>query len=123
MRFNEDTRVKIPTLLHLTRLAYTYLSLKTAQWDEETNIFPLLFREAISRINPQLEQGEIERLREDTSLLLSNEDLGKAFYEQLTQRSGKRLIDFENFDNNSFHVVTELTCKNGDDEFRPTLPC
>lgn len=121
MRFNEDTRVKIPTLLHLTRLAYTYLSLKTAQWDEETNIFPLLFREAISRINPQLEQGEIERLREDTSLLLSNEDLGKAFYEQLTQRSGTRLIDFENFDNNSFHVVTELTCKNGDDEFRPDI--
>lgn len=121
MAFNEDTRVKIPTLLHLTRLGYTYLSLKTAQWDEETNIFPLLFREAISRINPQLEQGEIERLREDTSLLLSNEDLGKAFYEQLTQRSGTRLIDFENFDNNSFHVVTELTCKNGDDEFRPDI--
>lgn len=121
MAFNEDTRVKIPTLLHLTRLGYTYLSLKTAQWDQETNIFPLLFREAISRINPQLEQGEIERLREDTSLLLSNEDLGKAFYEQLTQRSGTRLIDFENFDNNSFHVVTELTCKNGDDEFRPDI--
>lgn len=121
MRFNEDTRVKIPTLLHLTRLAYTYLSLKAAQWDEETNIFPLLFREAISRINPQLEQGDIDRLREDTSLLLNNEDLGKAFYEQLTQRSGTRLIDFENFDNNSFHVVTELTCKNGDDEFRPDI--
>lgn len=121
MRFNEDTRVKIPTLLHLTRLGYTYLSLKTAQWDEETNIFPLLFREAISRINPQLEQGDIDRLREDTSLLLNNEDLGKAFYEQLTQRSGTRLIDFENFDNNSFHVVTELTCKNGDDEFRPDI--
>lgn len=121
MAFNEDTRVKIPTLLHLTRLGYTYLSLKTAQWDEETNIFPLLFREAISRINPELESGEVERLREDASLLLNNEDLGKAFYEQLTQRSGTRLIDFENFDNNSFHVVTELTCRNGDDEFRPDI--
>jgi|GEM_PF-2678427 len=33
-----------------------------------------------------------------------------------------RLIDFTDFPNNpnnSFHVVTELTHKNGDDEFRP----
>jgi type I restriction enzyme R subunit len=32
-----------------------------------------------------------------------------------------KLIDFENFENNSFHVVTELTCKNGEDEFRPDI--
>lgn len=76
MRFNEDTRVKIPTILHLTRLGYTYLSLKEAQWDEDTNIFPAIFRESISRINPELEVEEIERLREDISLTLANEDLG-----------------------------------------------
>ena len=29
--------------------------------------------------------------------------------------------DFEDFDNNSFHVVTELTYKNGDEEFRPDI--
>ncbi|WP_228291489.1 type I restriction endonuclease [Thiothrix litoralis] len=121
MSFNEDTRVKIPTILHLTRLGYTYLSLKEAQCDENTNIFPALFREGISRINSDLDPDEIERLREDVSLLLDNEDLGKAFYEQLTRRSGTRLIDFENFDNNSFHVVTELPYKNGDDEFRPDI--
>ncbi|WP_028487572.1 type I restriction endonuclease subunit R [Thiothrix lacustris] len=121
MRFNEDTRVKIPTILHLTRLGYGYLSLKEAQCDENTNIFPALFREGISRINSDLDPDEIGRLREDVSLLLDNEDLGKAFYEQLTRRSGTRLIDFENFDNNSFHVVTELPCKNGDDEFRPDI--
>ena len=121
MRFNEDTRVKIPTLLHLMRLGYTYLSLKTVQWDEENNIFPSLFREAVSLLNPELAPDDIERLREDTSLLLNNEDLGKAFYERLIQRSGIRLIDFGNFDNNSFHVVTELTYKNGDDEFRPDI--
>lgn len=57
----------------------------------------------------------------DVKLLLDNEDLGKAFYERLTARSGIKLIDFTNFDNNSFHVVTELTCKNGDDEFRPDI--
>jgi type I restriction enzyme R subunit len=30
-------------------------------------------------------------------------------------------IDFNDFNNNSFHVVTELPCKNGDDEFRPDI--
>jgi type I restriction enzyme R subunit len=39
----------------------------------------------------------------------------------LQSAQASRLIDFENFDNNSFHVVTELTCKNGDDEFRPDI--
>ena len=37
--FNEDSRVKIPALLHLARLGYGYLSLKTAQWDARHNLF------------------------------------------------------------------------------------
>jgi type I restriction enzyme R subunit len=51
MIFTEDSRVKIPTILHLMRLGYDYLSLKGAQWDKDTNIFPELFSSAISRIN------------------------------------------------------------------------
>jgi len=121
MVFSEDSRVKIPCILHLVRLGYRYLSLKNAVWDEETNIFPELFRTAIAHINPGMDGGDIDRLLADVKLLLDNEDLGKAFYEKLTERSGIRLIDFENFDNNHFHVVTELTCKNGDDEFRPDI--
>jgi type I restriction enzyme R subunit len=121
MVFTEDSRVKIPCILHLVRLGYQYLSLKNATWDEETNIFPDIFREAISRINPTLESDDIGRLLEDVKLSLENEDLGKAFYERLTERSGTRLIDFADFSNNSFHVVTELPCKNGDDEFRPDI--
>ena len=35
--------------------------------------------------------------------------------------SGVKLIDFKDFNNNSFNVVTELTYKNGDDEFRPDI--
>lgn len=121
MIFSEDSRVKIPCILHLVRLGYTYLSLKNAIWDEETNIFSGLFNKAIAKINPNLASDEIPRLLADISLLLDNEDLGKAFYERLTERSGVKLIDFENFSNNSFHVVTELTYKNGDDEFRPDI--
>ncbi|MDP1678778.1 MAG: type I restriction endonuclease [Candidatus Nitrotoga sp.] len=121
MIFSEDSRVKIPCILHLVRLGYRYLSLKNAVWDEETNIFPDLFRAAIARINPGIESDDIDRLLTDVKLLLDNEDLGKAFYEKLTERSGIRLIDITNFDNNSFHVVTELACKNDDDEFRPDI--
>lgn len=121
MVFSEDSRVKIPCILHLIRLGYSYLSLKDAKWDEETNIFPELFSSAIARINPSIDSADIERLFIDVKLSLDNEDLGKAFYEKLTERSGIKLIDFTDFSKNSFHVVTELTCKNGDDEFRPDI--
>lgn len=121
MKFNEDTRVKIPVILHLVRLGYQYLSLKTQQWDKNTNIFPIQFHEAMSRINPDLSHDDINRLLQDISLSLDNEDLGKAFYKMLINRSGIKLIDFENFNNNSFHVVTELTYQNEDEEFRPDI--
>jgi type I restriction enzyme R subunit len=44
MAFNEDTRVKIPAILHLVKLGYKYISLKENKWDIETNIFPEIFR-------------------------------------------------------------------------------
>ncbi|MCZ5768766.1 type I restriction endonuclease [Escherichia coli] len=61
------------------------------------------------------------RLLKDLTLLLDNDDLGRAFFEKLSDRSGIKLIDFDNFNNNSFHVVTELTCENDDEEFRPDI--
>lgn len=121
MIFTEDSRVKIPCILHLVRLGYQYLSLKDAAWDEETNIFPDIFRTTIARINPDIDGDDIERLLADVKLALDNEDLGKVFYEKLTEHSGIKLVDFADFSNNSFHVVTELTYKNGDDEFRPDI--
>ncbi len=121
MAFNEDSRVKIPSILHLTRLGYTYLSLKNCAWDENTNIFTDIFLESLQRINPDLDEDQAKRVFNEVKLLLDNEDLGRAFYERLTQETGIQLIDFENFDNNSFHVVTELTYKNGEEEFRPDI--
>jgi type I restriction enzyme R subunit len=59
MTFTEDSRVKIPCILHLVRLGYQYLSLKNTNWDEETNIFPELFHPAIARINPGIEGEDI----------------------------------------------------------------
>lgn len=121
MKFNEDSRVKIPTILHLMKLGYEYLPLATATWDMDTNIFTDIFYDAMMRINHGLKKDDVKRLFEDIKLLLDNEDLGRAFFEKLTERSGVKLIDFENFNNNSFHVVTELTYKNGDEEFRPDI--
>ncbi|HCY76383.1 MAG TPA: restriction endonuclease subunit R [Ignavibacteriales bacterium] len=121
MAFNENTRVKIPAILHLCRLGYSYLSLSKAKWDESTNIFTDVFTESITRINNDIDPNDIKRIYEDVSLVLDNEDLGEAFYKMITSTSGIKLIDFKNFNNNSFHVVTELTYKNGDDEFRPDI--
>lgn len=121
MKFTEDTRVKIPAILHLVRLGYQYLSLKDQHWDLDTNIFPVLFQEAVARINPSIDEPDIGRLFEEIKLALDNDDLGQAFYNKLIDRSGTKLIDFENFNNNSFHVVTELTYQNGDEEFRPDV--
>ena len=105
------------------RLGYGYLSLKDPDviWDESTNIFTSIFKDSLARINPHVSNHDVEQAYVDVLLSLDNEDLGKAFYEKLTDQSGIRLIDFENFDNNSFNVVTELTYKKDDDEFRPDI--
>ncbi|MFH0785052.1 MAG: type I restriction endonuclease [Pseudomonadota bacterium] len=121
MIFSEDSRVKIPCILHLVRLGYQYLSLKNASWNQASNIFPDIFCTSIARLNSGIAGVEVERLLDDTQLMLDNEDLGQAFFTKLTDRSGTRFIDFADFNNNSFHVVTELTYKNGDDEFRPDI--
>jgi type I restriction enzyme R subunit len=121
MAFNEDSRVKIPAILHLIRLGYTYIPRNEQNRIEETNIFPELFKESISRINPNIQDNELNRLLEEITLQLDYDDLGRDFYKSLTATSGIKLIDFADFSNNSFHVTTELTCKNGDEEFRPDI--
>jgi type I restriction enzyme R subunit len=103
------------------RLGYEYISLKDRSWDLETNIFTDLFLAAVSRINPGVPEDDLKRTLADLKLTLDYEDLGRAFYEKITASSGIKLIDFKNFKKNSFHVVTELTCQNGDEEFRPDI--
>src|SRR5665213_3474304 len=121
MIFNEDSRVKIPALLHLTRLGYRYLSLKSAAWNESSNIFPAVFKDSLQKINPDATPEDIERTLQEVSLLLDNQDLGKGFYERLLSSTGVKPGDFESFDTNSFNVVTELPCINDDEEFRPDI--
>ena len=125
MKHNENSRVKIPALVHLTRLGYEYLSLKDYQGEihTDTNIFVEIFRNSISHINGKtLSEHDAAVLISELSVKLSNEDLGKAFYNILLNGiNGIRLIDFEDSSRNTYHVVTELTYRNGDDEFRPDI--
>jgi len=120
MSFNEDSRVKIPAILHLLRLGYQYISLKNQNRIEENNIFPSIFLSKIAEIN-SISETEAQKVLDEINLELDFEDLGKKFYERLTSTSGIKLIDFENFSNNDFHITTELTCKSGDEEYRPDI--
>ena len=97
MAFNEDSRVKIPAILHLCRLGYEYISLSQAVKDENTNIFTDIFSKSIKGINPEanLQDSDIKKLLDEVSLLLDNEDLGQGFYKRLTDSTGIKLIDFK----------------------------
>jgi type I restriction enzyme, R subunit len=122
-KFNEDTRVKIPAILHLTRLGYTFLpKSEMTNIHPESNIFLNQFKEGISKINnKKYTDKQIKSFITEISIQLENNDLGKVFYESLLGDFNCKLIDFNNFENNVFHVVTELTYKNGEDEFRPDI--
>lgn len=129
MLHNENSRVKIPALVHFTRLGYEYLSLKNYTGkdliDEDTNIFIDLLCDAINRINGiEYTIADTQKLVNELKLVLDNEDIGRAFYAILLNGyKGIKLIDFDDFPGtrNSFNVVTELTYKNGSDEFRPDI--
>lgn len=124
---NENSRVKVPALVHFTRLGYEYVSLKdySGTIDEETNIFIDTFRDSINRINrTSLSMADVQKIIAELKIVLSGDDLGKAFYKLLLSGyNGLKLIDFSmsNGMENTFQVVTELTYRNGSDEFRPDI--
>ena len=121
MAFNEDTRVKIPAILHLIKLGYEYISLKNSEWDVNTNIFDKIYLNAVTKLNPKKDEREVLRELTDLKMTLENDDLGKEFYKRVIDQSDFKHIDLENFNNNHFNVITELKYKNGDDEFRPDI--
>lgn len=121
LAFNENSRVKIPALLHLERLGYKYLSLKDATWDPDTNIFTGIFEQSLLRLNPDATADELAIFKKKIFATLENDDLGQAFFKLLISQSGLKIIDFENMFNNSFNCVTELEFQKGLDSFRPDI--
>ena len=125
-RFNENTRVQVPAAIHLCRLGYVYLDhIDDEDYDHSTNILVKVFREAMSRLNPELSDGEISLQLSNLVQAAKNDDLGREFYQKITSTSGVRFIDFDNPNNNLWHCTTEFTCENPDtqDNFRPDITC
>ncbi|MFM7153057.1 MAG: type I restriction endonuclease subunit R, partial [Bacteroidota bacterium] len=75
----------------------------------------------IQRLNPGISSAEVKSLLDKVTVALDNEDVGRAFHEMITSDARPALIDFNNFRNNSLHVVTELTCAHNGEEFRPDI--
>ena len=125
MIHNENSRVKIPALVHLTRLGYKYIKQKdcSGSYCPKTNIFKGILRDSINRLNgTTLTEADVDSLVEELAIKLNTDDLGRAFYKIiLSGFNGLRLIDLEDESRNSYHVVTELTYQNGEDEFRPDI--
>ncbi|MBQ7588417.1 MAG: type I restriction endonuclease subunit R [Lachnospiraceae bacterium] len=123
----EDSRVKIPALVHLTRLGYKYMSIKEmvrgSDYDPDTNIFYAEFMESVNRINnTSLSKEEIKKKVDEIKIKLDNEDLGLSFFALLKKGcDGIKLVDFSKEDRNSYVVITELPYENGDDSFRPDI--
>ena len=127
MVFNEDSRVKLPSLVHFIRLGYQYQTKKNQKIDKRNNIFVDIFKESICRINGREYKEEVlNDLIKEIAVLTDNvRDKGREFYERLTNEAKIKLIDFRNPENNDFRVVTELEYydnpDNPDEHFRPDI--
>lgn len=124
MAFNEDSRVKLPGLLHCIRLGYTYQSKKGQKIQQHNNIFVDVFKKAIRDINgkdysdEQLDDAikEIEVLTDNTR------DKGQAFFDRMRAYSEMRLVNLEEPEKNDFRVVSELPFKGERNvTFRPDI--
>ncbi len=120
----EDPQMKIPALMHLSRLGYGYLSrTELLKRDRKTNFLPETLRTAVERINGvQLPPDRFLLLTEDLQTQLDAEDLGRQFYGTLRNGwDGLRLIDYDHPENNCFQSAAELSCGSGAGSFRPDI--
>ena len=122
--FSELTRVQIPAALHLMRLGYTYLphnGKELKERDPETNILVSIFREQFLKFNNYATDLDVERELSNIKLELDQNDLGRAFYKRIIGETSATYIDWEHPEANTFHLALEVTCQNGQDEFRPDI--
>ena len=122
--FSELTRVQIPAALHLMRMGYTYLSRNSKEIEErdpDTNILVSVFKEQFLTFNNYLTDEDFERELANIKLELDQNDLGRSFFKGIQGQEGAVYIDWENPEANTFHLALEVTCQNGQDEFRPDI--
>lgn len=96
MPHNENSRVKIPALVHFTRLGYKYISLRKYEGviDDDTNILVDVLCDAINRINAtSLTTTDVQKIVNALKAMLENDDLGREFYSVLINGyNGLKLI-------------------------------
>ena len=122
--FSELTRVQIPAALHLMRMGYTYLprnGKEIEERDPDTNILVSVFKEQFLTFNNYLTDEDFERELANIKLELDQNDLGRSFFKRIQGQEGAVYIDWENPEANTFHLALEVTCQNGQDEFRPDI--
>ena len=125
-KFNENTRVQVPAAMHLCRLGYAYLDdIREDDYEPHTNILVKVFRTALKRLNPEIDEKDIDIRLAELVQAAKNDDLGREFFQKITATSGVRYIDFENPANNDWHCTTEFACENPEthDSFRPDITC
>ncbi len=111
----ENSRVQLPGVLHLVKLGYTYIPRITLEkagsfFDPKTNILTEIFKKQFIKLNPGADETKANQVLHDITAELDNDDLGEKFYRRLINVSGEKLIDFENYKNNTFHVTAEFSC-------------
>lgn len=106
-------------------MGYTYFSLKDKNYilDPETNIITNIFSKQLQKLNPDFTESDISQELTNIQEELDFDDLGRTFYNRLIGKGNTdfKYIDWNDFNNNTFHITTELANKNGEDEFRPDI--
>ena len=100
--FCEDSRVKFPTLMHLMRMGFKYISLKglktkyveapKTEFDPLTNILTDYFTDAYCTLNPNSEKKDAEEMLAKIRKSLQNDDLGRQFYNEILLNTGERRV-------------------------------
>ncbi len=124
MAFNENSRVKIPGLLHFLRIGYIYQSKRNMDIRSHNNIFADVFKQSIRNINGKNYSDECleEAIKEIEITTENRKDKGQAFYDRMKTYSDMMLVDFEKPLRNDFRVVSELTFKGERNvKFRPDI--
>lgn len=112
MKFNEDTRVKIPATIQFMRLGYKYQSIKNQDIDGKTNIFTDIFKKSLERLNDrEFNDDEVLKTIDEIYKVIKRTDLGEGFYHWIKrphEENRYKIIDFDNIENNDFRVCNEL---------------
>src|SRR5699024_10475533 len=98
MIHNEDSRVKLPALIHFLRLGFQYQTKRKTAIDEKNNIFVDIFKESISRLNnTEYSDFRIQELLKEIDFLTDNmRDKGRSFFNRLMDGTEVKLIDLKN---------------------------